>query len=122
MILKVQSPIPRPDLSSVIDIPIRNSLLLFATRSDVPHLGQDDQLRNTNSSKRERIAERVWRSTVDLSSDDSSTIANGLLEADCSGTTVMGGDVDIEPSQVESRPGVHRNGAQESREEANAGG
>lgn len=122
VILKVQSPIPRLDLPCILHLSTRNPLLQLPARSNVPHLCQDNDLAQAYCTERKGVAQSVWRTAVDLTGDNASTVADGLLEADGCGSTVVWSDVDVEPGEVETWSGVDCHGAEECGEEADADG
>lgn len=64
-----------------------------------------------------RVAQLVRGLSVNLASNNTSGISNGLLETNGRRTTVVWCYVDIQPSEVESRPVVDCDGAEKGSEE-----
>lgn len=52
------------------------------------------------------MAQLVWRTSIDLSDNDSGRVTNGLLNADGSCAAVMRRNVYIEPCNVQTWTGV----------------
>lgn len=97
MILKIQLPIPRAHLPSILPLPTTNILLQLILPPHINHFPSNQHLRKTQRAQREAIPQLVWRSAVDLACYDSSRVAHGLLETDCGGAAVMRGNVYVEP-------------------------
>lgn len=120
--MEIQLPITSLNLPRILHLTTCNLPLHLVAPPDVQPLRNDQQLRNTQRTDRERVTQQIRRSTVDLSRDDARRVTDGLLHADSRGPAVVRRDVDVEPRQVQPGTVVHGHGAQEGAEELDAVG
>lgn len=119
MVLEVCSSISSLHLSGV-RLAVRDSFLNIVAVSEVKPLASDQDLCNTERTERERVAKDIRALSVDLSCNDTCSVSNGLLEANCGSSAILWCHVDIEPTHVQSRSVVDSNSTEESAEEFDA--
>ena len=101
MISEIQLSIPALDFSGILDLSGGDLLLSLIPPSYVPHLNQDENLRQAQRSQGEGMAKHVRGLSVYLARYDSSGIAHRLLKPNGGGSPVVRGDVDPEPGDVQ---------------------
>lgn len=116
MVLEVNSSVSGLHPSSVL-FAICNPLLGIVAVSEVEPLAKDQNLCYAKSSERERVSEDIGTLAVDLTGYNTSGVADSLLEANSSGSTVLWCNIDIEPTHVQSRSIVDCDRTQESAQE-----
>jgi hypothetical protein len=97
-----------------------NFVLDTVAVSEIEPLAKNQNLGHTKSSERERVTENIRTLSVDLSSYYTCGIADGLLEANCSGSAVLWCDIDVQPTHIQSRSVVDCYSTQESAQEFNS--
>ena len=75
---------------------------------------------NTKSSERERVAKDIGALPVDLSCNDTCSVADSLLEANCGGSAILWSHVDVKPTHVQSWSIVDSDSAEERAQELDA--
>lgn len=122
MISKICGSITIFDFSRILLLSTFNLLLLIVEASQIKPVGSDDQLHHAEGPNRKGIPQDIWRSPIDLSSNNAGRVSNTLLHANCRRTSVMRREIDIEPRHVQPRAIIHGNGAEESAKELDAVG
>ena len=97
VILEIQSSITVCDSSLVFHLSSFNFCLHSIQTPDIKDLAYNQKLRETQRTQREAVSQFVGSSSIDLPCNDPRRIAHGLLEADLCCSSVMWGDIDIEP-------------------------
>lgn len=119
MVLEVYSSISSLHLPGV-RITVRDFILDIVAVPQVKPLASDQKLCNTKSSERERVAKDIRALPVDLSSNDTCSVADSLLEANCGCSAILGCHVDIQPTHVQSWSIVDSDSAEERAQELDA--
>lgn len=116
MVLEIHSSVSGLHLPSVL-LAICDSVLDIVAMSEVEPLASNQDLCHTKSSERERVAKNIGTLAVDLSCHYTCSVADSLLEADCSGSAVLWCNIDIQPTHIQSRSVVDCDCTQKGAEE-----
>lgn len=119
MVLEIYRSISSMHLSGIL-LTVCNSLLDIVAVSEVKPLASKQDLCYAKGSKGERVAKDIWALPVDLSCNNTCSVANSLLEPNRSSSAILWRHVDVEPTHVQSRSVVDSNSTEESAEELNA--
>jgi hypothetical protein len=116
MVLEIDSSVSSLHLPCVL-LSICNSVLDVVAVSEIEPLAKNQDLCHSKSSERERVTEDIRTLSIDLSCYYTSGVADGLLEANCSGSAVLWCNIDVQPTHVQSRSIVDCHSTQESAQE-----
>lgn len=105
-ILEIHRPVARTNPSSILLLSILNLLLDLILTTQIEAKACHRHLGHHQSPERKGIAQHVGRFTVDLSGHDARTISHGLLQSNLQGSSVLRGDVHVDPCDIQPNAGV----------------
>lgn len=119
MVLEVQFPIASLHLPRVFHFLILDLQLQPVTVLEIRVFGDNKALGRGQRAQREAITKVIRHLPINLARHDTSCVTNGLLHSDGGGTSVVRGNVDVQPGHVKTRASVDSYGAKECTEEFN---